>query len=575
MAEPDTLTPEEAGDVLTPDEAGTARGQLERGNIDLTRRPRVRNPDGSISTVRSASFNLDGKETLLPTVSDDGRLLSDDEAVALYKKTGKHLGKFRTPDDATAYAQQLHEQQADMISRDVPGLDAMPAARPSRYPQPKSMTASDADLGISSPIDYGRDILGRQRTAPGPYPVDGGVRVNGHTRPLDPMEADPLAQTVATTTVLGPAGRVISGALPRYMSPLVAAGEGGAASASMGGDFGSGFALGGALGTIGAVARKASPAAAAARGEARLTTDITRGASKPVSASKKLANDVKFQGNKEIAQVADELPDVGQALKTQAKTNPKAAHKVTTDALDALTDAQDADYARIQRQHGGVDLHPIAERLAALEDRLNKQGFGAKADAVARVRTDWLKRYAGDPNVGLADVKLTAQQVRNMRNKLWRTADPTREMDPGDRRAAAADIARILNKEIEDVAADTRGVDLEKFKTRNRQISTLIPVQKALADRVEKLADQELKLKDIPGLAFKAAKKAGQSTVRRVDYGLSRIPIRGELAPSQLPVAVPVSISKFGQDQDLARKVTDGMASGMTLQEALQAAGGE
>jgi gas vesicle protein len=453
----------------------------------------------------------------------------------------------------------------------VPGLDVAP--RPSRYPGPRPVT--DADLGIESPIDYGRNILGSQRTAPGPYQVDGGLRVNGHTRPSDPMEVDPIAQAVVTSTVLGPLGRMATGALPRVLAPAVSALEGGAASKSMGGDFLPGFGLGGALGAAGLIARQMAPSAAAARAEARLTPDINRGASKAVSASKKLANDVKFQGNEDIAQVADELPEVGKALKTQAKTNPKAAHKVTTAVLDDLSDAQDADYAKIQRQHGGVDLQPIAERLAALEERLNKQGFGDKADAVKRVRTDWLKRYAGDPSTGLADTKLSAQQVRNMRNKLWRTADPTREMDPGDRRAAAADIARILNKEIEDVAADTRGVDLGKFRARNRQISTLIPVQKALADRVEKLADQEVKLKDIPGLAFKAAKKTGQAAVRRVDYGLSRIPIGGELAPGRLPVAVPVSAARFGQDQDFARKVTDGMGSGLSLQDAVSAAGGE
>jgi hypothetical protein len=96
---------------------GFHRGFRQEGNIDISKRPEAKNPDGSVSTVRSMSINVEGNEVLIPTVSEDARIMSDSEAVDTYRRTGRHLGIFDTPSHATAYAKSLHEDQAQLLKK--------------------------------------------------------------------------------------------------------------------------------------------------------------------------------------------------------------------------------------------------------------------------------------------------------------------------------------------------------------------------------------------------------------------------------------------------------------------------
>lgn len=91
-----------------PTPFGGTPGMIEPGNIDLQHRPTVHNLEGTPSTVYSMSFNEDGKEILVPKVSDDGRILTDSQAIDEYHRSGSHMGKFTSPKAANAYAQKVH-----------------------------------------------------------------------------------------------------------------------------------------------------------------------------------------------------------------------------------------------------------------------------------------------------------------------------------------------------------------------------------------------------------------------------------------------------------------------------------
>lgn len=85
-----------------------ATGMLEPGNIDMSHRPKVKNKDGSTSTVLSMSFWMDGKEVLVPKISELGKVMTDREAIEEYLKTGKNLGTFKDAKSATEFAKKLH-----------------------------------------------------------------------------------------------------------------------------------------------------------------------------------------------------------------------------------------------------------------------------------------------------------------------------------------------------------------------------------------------------------------------------------------------------------------------------------
>ena len=93
------------------------QGMTAAGTIDLAKRVPVENPDGTFSTVVSKSFEIDGREVLLPTLDPTGSKMTDKETIDRYKATGEHLGIFTSPDAATKYAKHLSKEMDQIAPR--------------------------------------------------------------------------------------------------------------------------------------------------------------------------------------------------------------------------------------------------------------------------------------------------------------------------------------------------------------------------------------------------------------------------------------------------------------------------
>lgn len=151
---------------------GNPAGLIEPGNLDISHRPIVHNPDGSISTELSISIGLDGgREALIPTVVR-GKRVSTQEAIDHFRKTGEHLGIFSSVDAANKYAEALH-------------------GRP---------------MGTAGPaggIDYARTLVGGEGKARPAVPTygAGGAPSAGGGRP--PVQMDTPLNSVFTASNMG------------------------------------------------------------------------------------------------------------------------------------------------------------------------------------------------------------------------------------------------------------------------------------------------------------------------------------------------------------------------------------
>ena len=109
----------------TAAEAGLSEANVvDYGNINLNLRPIVKGPNGEIYTIFSITITEKYSDntrvfTIIPTVSDDGAKLNDNQANSLYAQTRRHLGRFSTLKDANTYASFLSRREGQKYRQQI------------------------------------------------------------------------------------------------------------------------------------------------------------------------------------------------------------------------------------------------------------------------------------------------------------------------------------------------------------------------------------------------------------------------------------------------------------------------
>ena len=133
------------------------------GNIDLTNRPTIHNPDGTISTVWSKTVgpDKDGKWVLIPGVRHGlDRKMTTQEAWEHHLHTGEHLGRFDSKEEANTYAEKLHKDQESI--RKLAATVLMPPMPQVAHQQWNAMQAAAGPAPSQTTVQAMRPI--QQRT---------------------------------------------------------------------------------------------------------------------------------------------------------------------------------------------------------------------------------------------------------------------------------------------------------------------------------------------------------------------------------------------------------------------------
>lgn len=514
------------------------RGLLEKGNIDIHNRPVVKNSDGSISTVRSMSTNIDGREVLIPTVSDDGRIMSDDESIDNFMRTGKHLGMFENPDDATAYAESLHNQQADEYLPRNNQVQQQPVQQNTRA-APQQQGGFLSDLGNAA-AETGRGLLqagvnlanipasmADAVTSAGAWAGKQLGMGDGTYQPAPRVTTEGLAQEMGlqqgALTPQTTEGKIFAEALP-YLTPvgaerlatqapsisgrvaqgasrLLAENAVGSMAANseqndpsaLATDLGTGVVLGGAINQLGRVAGAAyrgvkgaiSPEAQQAIRFANSadvplhTTDVLQPNSRVGRMAQTTAESIPFAGTSTMRAGQQEARSqlVNEYASRFGEYDPSIVIGSLKSKTAGIKQAAGNRLEQVQNAMTGVNIQP-ARALQQIDDEiasLQKLGKVADTDTISK-----LQAYRDE----LAGGNVDLQQLSNLRSQFRQDVKGERVVMPNRSDAAIQRVYMAMTGDIDSSIGQNLGNDtLRRYKQANA----------VYADEASKLQNTRLK----------------------------------------------------------------------------------
>lgn len=390
------------------------------GNIDLYNRPKVQNADGSVSTVRSMSFNDGGKEILIPTVIGN-QVVSDENAIAHYRLTGQHLGMFNDVPSANAYAEQLHNDYAAGKFDKRPVVTMQDMTRNIAQPPPGP--------AIGAPMEKKPGLVGSLMDSINPMVRTGRRNIAGGI-------GDAVGTTVGTA--VGTALAPFTGGTSLAAGPVV------------GGTLGAGFA--GGLEEYGEqLVGTAPPSVISSEG---LTGDrITDAAIEQggyAVGGRLLAWPIRAAGKRLVATRVGRF--ASQHFEDVLTGARDALASARTAASDALTAAQDAASGLTASVRQAASAHIDKAKIFGTES-VRDATTAAKAGADA-VTSRYERIATAPPSVSATTAGHRSQQViegpaRQAREEIGQMVEQAAQSGPDvDLKPLKAEAQRILSEEI-------------------------------------------------------------------------------------------------------------------------------